>query len=209
MYGRGFHLRFALLTIAALAMWPATAPAQNFDYYTFTLSWAPEYCHENPGNRTPECTPNPQPRFVAHGLWPDTNTGSEPQGCPATPFDPGSIPPGLSSVMPSDLYQHEWQKHGVCSGLNERDYFSKIVSLYQKLKIPIENSGQDQRISPAALRRALAQANAGWPPSAFSIQTKANSLVAVRACMDKSFAPLSCPQHGDTRNTPVTIRGRP
>lgn len=209
MYGRGINLRLLLLSIAAVTLCPAAASAQNFDYYTFDLSWSPEYCFENPGNQTAECAANASWNFVVHGLWPDTNSGTGPQGCPQTPFDPQAIPPGLSAIMPSDLYEHEWQKHGVCSGMNERDYFSKIVNLYQKLKIPIQNTGQNQQITPAALRTNFSKANAGWPASSFSIQTKANSLVGVEVCMDKSFAALSCPNQGDTRTTAITIRARP
>jgi ribonuclease I len=71
------------------------------------------------------------------------------------------------------------------------------------------DTGHDQKIAPSALRQQLAKSNPGWMPSSFSIQDKGNSLVAVRLCMSRAFEPVSCPRHGDTRNTPITIRARP
>ena len=201
-----------LLPIAAALLMCSGPPAraQSFDYYTFTLSWSPEYCHENPSNHSSECNANAKWGFVVHGLWPDKNDRSDPQGCPATPFDPGAaVPSGLDAIMPREILKHEWEKHGVCSGMSEHAYFEKIISLYGQISIPIHDTGKDQQIAPSALRNQLSKANAGFPPSSFSIQDLKNSLVAVRACLDKSFAPISCPQHGDTRNTPITVRARP
>jgi ribonuclease T2 len=111
--------------------------------------------------------------------------------------------------MPGNLYRHEWEKHGVCSGMSESDYFQKVATLYHQFVIPVKDTGQDQKIAPSALRKQLAKSNPGWMPSSFSIQDKGNSLVAVRVCMSRSFEPVSCPRHGDTRNTPITIRARP
>jgi ribonuclease T2 len=206
---RRAQIRHLLLWALAGAFWLARARAQNFDYYVFTLSWSPEFCHENPSNHSDECGANAKGTFIVHGLWPTNNNGSDPRDCPIQLYDRSAIPRELAGIMPSAIYRHEWEKHGVCSGMSERDYFQKIAGLYRQLVIPIQNAGEDQHIAPSSLRRQFAQANPGWPPSAFSIQDKRGSLVAVRVCLSSSFAPISCPHRGDTRNTPITIRGRP
>jgi len=202
-------MRYLLLSALASGFWAAPAHAQRFDYYVLTLSWAPEFCHENPGNRSDECSANAKGTFVVHGLWPNNKDGTDPQGCPAKPYDPSAVPRTLAGVMPDAVYRHEWEKHGVCSGMSQGDYFQRIASLYRQFAIPIRNTGEDQQVAPSALRKQFAQANPGWPPSAFSIQDRGNHLVAVRVCMSRSFTPISCPHHGDTRNSPITIRARP
>src|SRR5215472_15890024 len=203
------NMRKLLFSTLLLLSWSAAAGAQSFDYYVFTLSWSPEFCHENPSNHSDECSADAKGKFVVHGLWQNNNDGSVPQNCPATPHNPSAVPKSLNAVMPSNLYRHEWEKHGVCSGMSESDYFQKISTLYHQFVIPVDDTGQDQRIAPSALRKQFAKSNPGWMPSSFSIQDNRNSLVAVRVCMSRSFEPLSCPRHGDTRNTPITIRARP
>lgn len=200
-----------LLPIAAALVisFAPSAPAQNFDFYTFTLSWSPEYCHENPSDHSSECSGNPAWGFVVHGLWPDLSGGAQPQGCPAAPYDPTQIPQGMAAIMPPEIYQHEWEKHGVCSGMRQLAYFTKIASLYRQITIPIHDTGQDQQIAPSAMRTQLSTANPGFPATSFSIQDTQNSLSAIEVCMAKSFAALSCPKQGDTRSTPITVRARP
>ncbi len=201
----------SLLPVAAALALSMAPPAltQNFDYYTFALSWSPEYCHENPWNHGSECSANAKWGFVVHGLWPDRNDRTAPQGCAATPFDPSQIPAGMEAIMPREIYQHEWQKHGVCSGMSEQAYFARIASLYRQIKIPLQDTGRDQQVTPSALRSQFSKANPGFMPSAFRVEDTRNSLVAVQVCLNKSFAPLSCPQPGDTRSTSIAVRARP
>ena len=181
--------------------------AQKFDYYVFTLSWSPEFCHENPSNPTPECSPGAKGGFVAHGLWPNRNDGSDPTNCPAQPFNPSAVPQGFEAVMPGGIWRHEWMKHGVCTGMSESDYFGKIAALYRQIAIPIHNTGGDQQISPAALREQFARANPAWPIGSFAIQDNGRYLVAVKICLGRTLLPMACPRPGDTRTTPIVIRG--
>mmetsp|Transcript_39597 Transcript_39597/g.62894 ORF Transcript_39597/g.62894 Transcript_39597/m.62894 type:complete len:140 (-) Transcript_39597:195-614(-) len=75
--------------------------------------------------------------WTLHGLWP------EKEDCGGS-FDEGAIS-DLESVMQSkwrscteyhttnqDFWQHEWTKHGTCSGLSEHDFFAAGLSLYSK-----------------------------------------------------------------------------
>jgi len=202
-------MRYLFLLISPLLLFAATARAQNFDYYVFALSWSPEFCFENPSNHTDECSANNQAGFVIHGLWPSLEHGRDPQGCSFTAFVRSDVPQGLRNLMPANIYRHEWEKHGICSGMSERDYFQKILSLYQSLKIPIRNTGQDQQISPFALRQQFSQANPGWAMNSFLVQDKSNSLSGVEVCMSRTFAAMACPKPGDTRNQPILVRAKP
>lgn len=38
--------------------------------------------------------------------------------------------------MPQDILQHEWEKHGTCSGLSGNDYFKLIRQVYNAMNIP-------------------------------------------------------------------------
>lgn len=111
--------------------------------------------------------------------------------------------------MPRSIFNHEWVTHGVCSGMTETVYFQKIASLFASLAIPIKNTGNDQQITPIALRQQFSQANAGTTPSSFSIQDKGRYLTEVRECLNRSLAAIPCPERGDTGSAPITIRARP
>ncbi len=200
------------LLLAALMTLCAFRPvhAATFDYYLFSLSWSPEFCHDHPSaGSTPECKAGASMNFVVHGLWPSNNNNTDPSGCPATPFDPSAVPAAINGIMPADILQHEWEKHGVCSGMTENIYFQKIASLFQSLAIPVKNTGADLHIAPAALRVQFAQANAGTTSATFSIEDNGQYLTEVRSCWSRAFTAIACPQAGDTRNTPITIRAKP
>lgn len=183
--------------------------AATFDYFVFSLSWSPEYCHEHPKDRSTECNAQAKMAFVVHGLWPSNSDRSNPTGCLTAPFNRSSVPGPLSQIMPSQIFAHEWQTHGVCSGMTESVYFQKIISLFNSLAIPIRNTGQDQKMTPASIRQAFSQSNAGTKAESFAVQDDGQYLTEVRSCWDRAFSSISCPARGDTRNAPITIRARP
>ena len=63
----------------------APAVPLAFDYYLFTLSWAPEFCATNPPGNSAECDPKKEMGLVVHGLWPQYDNGKWPQDCASTP----------------------------------------------------------------------------------------------------------------------------
>ncbi len=139
----GILLFAALIMTSALAGADWTAQdekscdigsAGKFKYYTLSLSWSPEFCRSHPGNKEPQCKQHRE--FIVHGLWPECGTGS-PESCtgggPADAIDKDKI----FVFMPSDfLIQHEWDKHGTCSGLARSAYFDLTGNLFGKLKFP-------------------------------------------------------------------------
>merc|ERR1719473_1707069 len=76
--------------------------------------------------------------WTLHGLWPSA------EDCSGASFDEdaiSSIESNLKAKWSScygkgggdiDFWQHEWEKHGTCSGMKELDYFSTAIALQGK-----------------------------------------------------------------------------
>src|SRR3954462_4902281 len=57
-------------------------PSPEFAYYKLVLSYAPDFCAENPGKQDPrECGAGRHVGFVVHGLWPQGETTRGPENC--------------------------------------------------------------------------------------------------------------------------------
>lgn len=108
--------------------------AGQFKYYVLSLSWSPEFCRSHPGNNEPQCSQHRQ--FIVHGLWPECGTGN-PQSCTGGGQADAIDKQKIYAFMPSDfLIQHEWEKHGTCSGLARSAYFELTGTLFNKLTLP-------------------------------------------------------------------------
>jgi len=133
--------------------------ATPFGLYVLALSWAPNFCCSHPGKG--ECQGLDGSfganHLTLHGLWPNytdaeaQQTGATyplycaPYGsCKRTPSpecspDPSTLPDSMKTYGPgyvSDnnfLANHEWPKHGSCTGLDSRTYFSAALSALKNL----------------------------------------------------------------------------
>ena len=121
----------------------AQDPRQNepgkFDFYVLALSWSPSYC-EQAGERAPQQQCGARPfSFVVHGLWPQYEKGF-PEFCqnPAPRLDRNIVSSMLDLMPAPRLIFHEWDKHGVCSGLPARGYFETIRKARAGVKIPAD-----------------------------------------------------------------------
>ena len=107
------------------------------------VTFQPEFCvhkHEKPeGCHHPRQIWN---RLTIHGLWPNNNDGSYPQNCSNERFDLSNLQPireeleqkwpNIQAPSPDSeshvsFWEHEWSKHGTCSGLSQLDYFSHAL----------------------------------------------------------------------------------
>jgi ribonuclease I len=144
-----------LMVICAILISPAspkrrkqqkqqTTQQGNFDYYLLSLSWAPNYCAEHPGDNSNECRTGNHKGFVLHGLWPQSNEGQPPMSCQSASPVAGDLVRHMLEYFPSrGMIQHEWEKHGTCSGLSSQEYFAKVEQAFKSVQPP------DQlRISP-------------------------------------------------------------
>jgi ribonuclease T2 len=140
--------------------WPTVPPSTaKFDYYVLALSWAPDYCSANPGD-SQECSLGRKYAFVLHGLWPQYNKGY-PSNCGSESL-PASVKAKFPHLYPSDkLFDHEWSKHGACSGLSPTDYLTLAGQLKAQLQVPATYRAPDAPFHTTAddLKQAFLQAN--------------------------------------------------
>ena len=172
----------------------ATQNQGSFDHYLLSLSWAPNYCAEHPSDNSSECRKGNHKGFVLHGLWPQSNQGQPPMSCqPASPVA-GDIVRHMLEYYPSrGLIQHEWEKHGTCSGLSAQDYFAKVEQAFKSVNPPgqLKNLSIDKVFAPKDIERAFAQSN-NADADAFRISCHAQVLVGVEVCMSKDLKIQSC-----------------
>jgi len=126
---------------------------QSMDMYVMAYEWTAEYCYGQyayfPGCNDPE--EYWKTHFTIHGLWPQYSTGGYPASCTTEPFDPAVIDvvgyDRMITYWPNvevaegdpdydQFWEHEWTKHGTCSGLSQEAYFNQTIALYEKLGSP-------------------------------------------------------------------------
>ena len=190
------HLSHVLATIgiAAIALMPS-AHAQHkgepgqFDFYLMNLSWSPEFCSIE--GTSPECAA--RPGFILHGLWTQDNDGSYPVFCSEQPA-PADLARNLDITPDIALLQHEWAKHGTCSGVGPERFFAMEHQAFHSLKIPqqFEHIDQEVNMAPNAILDLFAQANPGFPQGSILLSCGRNHLTAIEACFDKDLKPIAC-----------------
>jgi ribonuclease T2 len=198
-------MSFLLVLFLVLAAGPAEAKRHKksggekttesrFDYYLLSLSWAPNYCAGHPGDHSSECKTGGHTAFVLHGLWPQSDNGAPPMSCaPARPVASSIVNHMLEFMPSSGLIQHEWEKHGTCSGLSSSDYFGKVEQAFKSVKVPDQYKRLDhsQKFDLSALEKSFAEAN-NAPADAFRISCHSGELVALEVCMSKDLKFQAC-----------------
>jgi ribonuclease T2 len=120
---------------------PAARPAKpepsaadsGFDFYLMALTVHPAFCADG-NSRLQECRAGGHRPLVIHGLWPERNEPrTYPRDCAGPPLalDP-ALAQRLADFMPGmadGLHQHEWRKHGGCSGLDDDEYYRHALEL--------------------------------------------------------------------------------
>lgn len=166
-----------------------------FDYYLLSLSWSPEYCAGPSGGRDPgQCGEGRRFGFVVHGLWPQYERGY-PSSCGSASPVPDSLVKMMLPLMPSPkLIQHEWEKHGVCSGLDVNAYFRQIQNAFAGVKIPDDYRGplKNIEVAPADVKANFAKANPSYPAAAFRIQCSGRFLSEMRVCLTRDLKGRAC-----------------
>jgi len=193
-----------LFVICAVSISPASSrhrkqkTDQNqqgtFDYYLLSLSWAPNYCADHPNDNSNECKTGNRKAFVLHGLWPQSNEGQPPMSCQtASPVAADLVRHMLEYFPSRGLIQHEWEKHGTCSGLSSQEYFAKVEQAFRSVQPPdqLKNLSSDKSLAPKDLDQSFADANHA-PADAFRISCHAQELVGVEVCMSKDLKIQSC-----------------
>ena len=92
------------------------------------------------------------------------------------------------------MIQHEWAKHGTCSGLSTKDYFAAIEKLYTGLNVPddFKKPADTESTSPGDIESKFASAN-NASKEAFRVSCPQNEFSAVEICLSKELQYLACP----------------
>ncbi|MGJ5818882.1 ribonuclease T2 family protein [Paludibaculum fermentans] len=183
----------------------------QFDYYLLTMSWSPAYCQgRNTGPNDPQCGLDRSFSFILHGLWPQytkpKNGSGWPQFCTT---DKGlSDPKTMLDIMPSlSLINHEWTRHGTCSGMNADNYFKTARKALQSIKVPAKFQSPKEyfTISPGEVKKEFLQANPGLTAGMIAISCSANFLSEVRVCLDKNLKPIPCTGQRECKASSVRV----
>jgi len=161
----------------------------HFDFYLMNLSWSPEFCSIL--GTSPECAAHPG--FILHGLWTQNNDGTYPVFCSEEPA-PENLADNLDITPDLALLQHEWVKHGTCSGVGPKRFFAMEHQAFHSLKIPasLEHIDHEISLTPDAILDLFAQANPDFPHGSILLSCGRNHLTAIEACFSKDLKPIVC-----------------
>jgi ribonuclease T2 len=181
----------------------------DFDYYLVSLSWSPSYCLSHPNDQR-QCGGKGF-GFVLHGVWPQKQSGGYPENCPATSQPSASAIQKALAFMPSEkLIQHEWSKHGTCSGFTADEYLSFADKAFASLKIPkdFDSPGSTRSLSAEQISNEFLAANPGLNKDSLTVSCSGSELQEVRLCVDKQLKPMSCGKGVRTQCSRDTVQIR-
>ena len=164
------------------------------------MTYQPEFCRENSNHYSGCHHPSQfwEGQLTIHGLWPQRNDGTWPSECTAEPLQDSFYVKGNDSILElleekwpnvkSDpnsrshrsFWEHEWTKHGTCSGLIQFDYFQNALNLL--LATPeVVAKGYGDTVSKAELVEGYGG------ESMAALVCKSGYLSEVRACFGKNI----------------------
>ncbi|MGH1367972.1 MAG: ribonuclease T2 family protein [Maritimibacter sp.] len=173
--------------------------AGDFDYYVLALSWSPNWCKlEGDARDAAQCKEDFG--WIVHGLWPQYEDGW-PAYCPTAVRAPSK----QTTAAQSDIFGaggaawYQWKKHGVCAGLEARDYYDTVRKAYAKVTRPevLRKIDRTFRIPAQVIEDAFLQSNPEWDADMITITCKDNHIQEARLCLTKDLEPRQCGR--DTR----------
>ena len=189
-----------LISALGLALAPVSAVADgtagDFDYYVMALSWSPNWCAlEGDDRDSPQCDESEDFGWVLHGLWPQYETGW-PDYCPTTAPNPTRRQTSeMADIMgTSGLAWYQWNKHGVCSGLNSTQYYALAREAYETFVIPQAFRKLTKQVSlPASLiEEAFMDQNDELDADEITVTCMSGYIQEVRICMTKDLEFRRC-----------------
>ena len=174
--------------------------AADYDYLALAVTWSPSFCASEDGrDNESQCAAGRRYAFLVHGLWPEYARGWPEYCATDRGYVPDAVIAEMRDLMPSkSLVIHEWKRHGTCSGLTPRGYFSTIRALFSKLRIPARYHAPDRAIvvSPAGLAADFLAANPWLSPGMMSVRCgnrrDTAQLGEVIFCFTRDLEPRPC-----------------
>ena len=192
-------MRFVIAALMMGLAGPVGAEAEragDFDYYVMSLSWSPNWCAETgDGRGDPQCDKGRGFGFTLHGLWPQFEAGY-PSYCRTGERDPSRADTAaMADIMGgAGLAFYEWKKHGRCSGLAAREYFSVSRRAYQAVVIPevFKALNRDVELPASVVEAAFIEANPGLQPDQITVTCDRWMIEDVRLCLTRDLEPRGC-----------------
>ncbi len=166
----------------------------GFDYYLLSLSWSPTFCAAKGASSPEQCSRDKHYGFVVHGLWPQGESGRNPMSCAtAAPLSPELVQQTLRFMPSQHLIEHEWEKHGTCSGLGPEEYFATARRAYQSVHIPadLQQPAQPVGATLEEIEAKFIKANPGLSADMIAVMCH-GSVSEIRFCLDKDLKPRRC-----------------
>lgn len=167
-----------------------------YDYYVMALSWSPTFCQTPAADDEDEQCGKKGYGFILHGLWPQFENGGGPERCETRESGPDrkTVADTLAFMPSRRLINHEWRKHGACTGLGAEKYFETADRAFTSLQLPqeLKTPRQPLQMNGDQLRNALKRANPNLGDDMMSLHCSKGQLVEVRVCLDKQTKPRSC-----------------
>ena len=193
-------LIFLLLVVSTSYAAARNEAPGRFDYYTLALSWSPTFCRTPAGDRNPrQCSPGRRFAFIVHGLWPQFSKGW-PSFCRKTRrWVPETQVRAMFDIMPSKgLINHQWKKHGSCTGLSQQRYFGLTRELFEKVRIPARylSPTDPVEVSPKQLVLDFVKTNRDLDPGMVAIycgnSRSRTTLRELRICFNRKGEFTAC-----------------
>jgi ribonuclease T2 len=170
----------------------AESVAGVFDYYLLTLSWSPTFCLTHKDDA--QCSGKGY-GFVLHGLWPQYAKGGWPESCPPrVTLSPAENAKGLTLFPTQKLLDHEWAKHGTCSGLGAMGYLDASDKALGAVKIPqkLQPFSSSYYFEAQEIAQMFRQSNPGIPANGIAVICNGPELSEVRVCLGKDLGFGAC-----------------
>lgn len=170
--------------------------AGAFDYYVLSLSWTPTWCAiEGDGRGSPQCEAGRGFGFTLHGLWPQYEEGW-PSYCGTSERNPTRGMTGdMADIMGSaGLAWHQWNKHGVCSGLSAPDYYALSRLAYERITRPdlLRNLDREVRLPAEVIEEAFLEANPQLSDETTTVTCRNGRVQEIRICLTRDLEPRAC-----------------
>lgn len=189
-------MRALLLALCLATPVAAQDTAGDFDYYVMSLSWSPSWCAlEGDARQSPQCDDSEDHGWILHGLWPQYERGY-PANCRTSERAPSrSQTSDMADIMgTSGLAWHQWNKHGVCSGLDATDYYTLSRLAYGKITRPdVFRKLQRSVTLPAeVIEDAFLEANPTLSADQITITCKDSYIQEARVCLTRDLEFRDC-----------------
>jgi ribonuclease T2 len=166
-----------------------------FDYFVLSLSWSPDYCATSGGDDEAQCSIGKKLNFVLHGLWPQNQKGY-PSNCSGEKLT-SSVKEKFPNLYPSaSLMDHEWEKHGTCTGLSAEAYLTLSQQLKKSVVLPdaYRSPTTPFKTNSDQLKQDFAAVNPDLGTASLAVYCSGSGryLKELYVCFNREGSPMAC-----------------